>query len=127
MLIPEKESELCISKKENEDLKSLQIGVKRPRFQMEADTFALEVSERKGKRIKCNYSEEIQDFSKIISANLNDDLENFEDWIINFQESSMEIENFDEVYESRKNYTNHYIKSMLEMMKHGIQEDFYNK
>ena len=123
---PEKEEKP--QKSEESLLLEAKLGEKRNRQEMEADTLIIPEPERKDKRYNYNFDDEgLAEISTMVIMNKNQNLDSFERAHIDLQAPPMEIENFNDVYLNRNNYSKYYVLSMLEMMKYDIEEDFNNK
>ncbi|CAI2366502.1 unnamed protein product [Moneuplotes crassus] len=116
------------SKEDNsQDIQTL-LGKRRTRDQMETDNLVLPSPTRLEKRANIHFNDEdIEEISRMVNVHSNENLESFERTIIDLQESPLDVENYNDVYRNRRNYSKYYILSLLEMLKYEIEEDFNNK
>ena len=104
------------------------LGQKRKFNEIERDTIQLPQVQHRDKRYKNDYDEEaVIEFSRMINQGKNDKISCFDDIVIDLQLPQMEIDNFDDVYTNRDNYSKYYILSLIEMMRYEIEENYNNK
>ena len=112
-------------KPKEESLPEPEVGNKRKIDQIETDMIQLPSREISDKRYKIDISDEyIQEISLIASGGLTSNLKSFSSLYIDLSAPPVEIQDYIEIYKNRKNYSNAYIQSIIEMMKYQIEEDF---
>lgn len=104
------------------------INRKRKFDQISSEEIQLPKKEIKDKRYKYDLGEEdLMEITRLVNQNSNANLHHFEDTIIDLDAAPMEIENYEDVYRNRHNYTKYYCLALIDMMKHEIIEDYNNK
>jgi hypothetical protein len=104
------------------------ISKKRKFEQISSEEIQLPKREIKDKRYKYDLGEEdLMEISRLVNQSSNANLHHFEDIIIDLDAAPMEIENYEDVYRNRNNYTKYYSLALIDMMRHEIVEDYNNK